>query len=186
MRAFFTSDTHFFHANILKYCARPFATVEDMNEQMIHAWNGTVLPDDEVFFLGDFGFGPPEPLTKIVLRLNGRKHLVAGNHDRKLSHAGFVSVHKLHEFKIRQEGVRATVVMCHFPMTVWEGSHHGTWNLHGHSHNTLKPTGRQLDVGVDSAAEKLGSYRPFSVADIASYMAKRDASTPDHHGRHTS
>ena len=53
----FTSDTHFFHEGIIKFCNRPFATVEEMNETLIQNWNETVPENGTVFHLGDFAFG---------------------------------------------------------------------------------------------------------------------------------
>ncbi|WP_258934193.1 hypothetical protein [Nesterenkonia pannonica] len=52
MTTFFTSDHHFGHANIIRYCDRPFADVAEMDEAMIDRWNETVSPDDEVWVLG--------------------------------------------------------------------------------------------------------------------------------------
>jgi calcineurin-like phosphoesterase family protein len=54
MAIFFTSDHHFGHENIIRYCNRPFTSVQQMNEIMILRWNGAVLPEDEVYYLGDF------------------------------------------------------------------------------------------------------------------------------------
>ena len=56
-KVFFTSDTHFYHANIINFCKRPFANVETMNEALIENWNAVVGVDDIVFHLGDFCFG---------------------------------------------------------------------------------------------------------------------------------
>lgn len=78
---FITSDTHFSHENIIKYCNRPFSTVEEMNEEMIRRWNETVRKDDIVWHLGDFCFGKKENIAKILPRLNGRINLILGNHD---------------------------------------------------------------------------------------------------------
>ncbi len=77
----FTSDTHFGHKNILEYEkeARPFDTIEEMNEQLIINWNSTVGKTDIVYHLGDFAFGKSN--IGIAGRLNGRKRLVLGNHD---------------------------------------------------------------------------------------------------------
>ena len=56
VNTFFTSDTHFGHANIIKYCNRPFSSLEEMNSTIIRNWNEMVKPEDTVFFLGDFCF----------------------------------------------------------------------------------------------------------------------------------
>lgn len=81
IETWFTSDTHFGHKNILEYEkeARPFDTVEEMNEQLITNWNETVNPKDIVFHLGDFAFGASN--VAIADRLHGHKRLVMGNHD---------------------------------------------------------------------------------------------------------
>lgn len=77
----FTSDHHFGHKNILEYEkeARPFDTIEEMNETLIERWNGVVRSQDTVYHLGDFAFGRRN--IAIASRLNGRKKLVMGNHD---------------------------------------------------------------------------------------------------------
>ena len=61
---FFTSDTHFNHANIIKFCNRPFKDVEQMNDVMIANWNGVIGKDDTVFHLGDY---PPETRPRFRL-----------------------------------------------------------------------------------------------------------------------
>lgn len=50
---YFTADTHFGHANIIKMCERPFPDVETMNESMIAAWNERVRGNDTVYVVGD-------------------------------------------------------------------------------------------------------------------------------------
>src|SRR6185503_2891509 len=78
---YFTSDHHFGHANILTFEpeARPFKTVEEMNEALVDRWNSVVKPNDMVWHLGDFAFGKHN--IAIAARLQGRKKLVLGNHD---------------------------------------------------------------------------------------------------------
>ena len=77
---FFTSDTHFNHANIISFCNRPFKDVEQMNEVMIANWNHVIGKDDSVFHLGDFCLGGAAEWTKILDRLNGKIYLIMGNH----------------------------------------------------------------------------------------------------------
>lgn len=79
---FFTSDTHFGHKNIIKYCDRPFKDVPHMNEQLVERWNAVVSNDDWVFHLGDVALGPWTEWDGLLTRLNGNKVLVIGNHDR--------------------------------------------------------------------------------------------------------
>ena len=54
---FFTSDTHFGHANIINLCNRPFKDVNHMNDMLVENWNSVVSDDDTVFHLGDFALG---------------------------------------------------------------------------------------------------------------------------------
>lgn len=77
---YFTSDTHYWHQNVIRYCSRPHKTVEEMNEDLILRWNSIVKPEDTVYVLGDFSlaFRAVELYTK---RLMGTKILVPGNHD---------------------------------------------------------------------------------------------------------
>lgn len=81
MRVFITSDSHFGHKNIIEYCNRPFADVDEMNAALIERWNSVVGKDDMVIHLGDVGLGSREKIGAIVRQLNGRKMLIMGNHD---------------------------------------------------------------------------------------------------------
>lgn len=78
---FFTSDTHYGHANVIKYCNRPFRDIVEMREVLINSWNAAVGPADLVYHLGDFSFHEREVAT-VLPRLNGRKILILGNHDK--------------------------------------------------------------------------------------------------------
>lgn len=78
------ADTHFQHANIIKYCNRPFNDTTEMNEYIIQKWNSVVKDEDTVYHLGDVGFGTIEQLKSIIGRLKGTKILLKGNHDFKI------------------------------------------------------------------------------------------------------
>lgn len=88
---YFTSDFHFNHANVIKYCNRPFETVDQMNEVLLKAWNEVVKPEDTVYFLGDFCFNPQKALEWLS-KLNGEIIFISGNHDKTFEFQGKVSI----------------------------------------------------------------------------------------------
>lgn len=78
------ADTHFYHHNIIGYCGRPFNYCTEMNEKMITRWNSVVKKTDMVIHCGDFALHKKsDKVGETCRRLNGRKILVRGNHDRK-------------------------------------------------------------------------------------------------------
>lgn len=82
MSVFFTSDTHFGHNNIIRYCDRPFADADEMDEALVANWNAAVKPTDTVWHLGDVALCSVSRLREILDCLNGNIHLVIGNHER--------------------------------------------------------------------------------------------------------
>jgi len=95
MKTYFTADLHLGHFNIIKYCNRPFKTLEQMNVTLIRNWNSRVKSEDVVYHVGDFCFrnspggksGEGEVLKAehYVKQLNGRIVFIKGNHDRNNS-----------------------------------------------------------------------------------------------------
>jgi calcineurin-like phosphoesterase family protein len=141
----FIADTHFGHSNVIKYVNRPFADVDEMDEAMIANWNSVVKPNDEVYHLGDFAFRDPYHYGP---RLNGKKFLVPGNHDRKYLGELKKYFHILPTlYEMNHE--KKTLVMCHYAMRRWNKAHWGTYHIYGHSHGSLPGEGRSFDVGVD-------------------------------------
>lgn len=164
MQSWFTADTHFGHGSLRALMRRPFATTAAMNQGLAEAWNGVVGPGDEVWHLGDFAVGHPDP-GGLLAGLRGTKHLVWGNNDpppvRAL--AGWASVQPFIE--LEREG--RALVLCHYPLRSWNGQGRGAWNLHGHSHGRLKPLPRQFDVGVDPRG-----YRPVRLGELGARAAR--------------
>lgn len=155
-RFWFTADHHFGHANIIRFCGRPFANVEEMNEALVANWNKVVGPRDTVYHLGDLFLLPSGEAKKICARLNGNICLVRGNHDRtaELLKGAFAWIKDYHELKVADPdapGDKQHIVLCHYALRVWNRSRHGAWHLYGHSHGTLPEIAGQLafDVGVD-------------------------------------
>ena len=138
MRTWITSDLHFGHANIMKFCPGTrsrFKDVDDMNETMIREWNEIVQDGDTVYILGDFAFLPADKAVKVANRLNGDKILVEGNHDRKLLNDPvfrrcFKEVHQY--LSITYDKHR--ICMFHYPIAEWDQMHRGALHFHGHLH----------------------------------------------------
>jgi len=177
MASFFTSDTHFGHASILRLCDRPFASVARMDDALIARWNAVISPGDTVYHLGDFCFRSGEEAPHYLERLNGDVHLIAGNHDGhtlKMHSNRFASVSVIKEIAVEDQAI----VLCHYPMREWHGSFRGAWHFFGHVHGRLNhaPLGHSLDVGVDSH-----EFQPWSFAEIAELLA--NAPSPFQHGR---
>lgn len=82
MKIHLIGDTHFGHKNIIRLDGRPFESVEEMDEYIIKVWNERVRPEDEVYIAGDFSWYGKEKTDEILSRLNGKKFLIRGNHDK--------------------------------------------------------------------------------------------------------
>ena len=183
MEVFFTSDTHFYHSNVIKYCDRPYKDATEMNAQMIMNWNKVVKPGDVVYHLGDFGFADPQALRRIRDQLNGNIIMVLGNHDKNLKQIdnAFHSMHNgILEVTFKVEDEKIPFVLCHYAMRVWNKRQYGAIHLHGHSHGSLPEDANSLscDVGVDC-----WDYTPVSMDRILTKMYKKSNVPVDHHGR---
>lgn len=175
MSVFFTADTHFGHAKIIVHSKRPFAHVDEMDEAMIAKWNAVVGPKDDVWHLGDFNFKSLKPTAYYLGRLNGRIHIVWGNHDDKhakkhwnsrVTAPRFASAQETKYLRLDDE----KVTLYHYAQRVWRNSHRGSLHLYGHSHGNLEgvPLGRSMDVGVDANA-----FAPVSWDDVRAKLKDR-------------
>jgi calcineurin-like phosphoesterase family protein len=176
----FTSDTHFGHANIIALCRRPFASAAEMDEQLIERWNEAVRPDDTVYHLGDFTLQGSGPFAAYARRLQGRIRVLPGSHDRRwvarLDSCGASSLSghpvellpPLVSLKLPELGAGGrpqVLVLCHYALRVWDRSHYGAWHLYGHCHGSLPALGLSFDVGVDAHG-----FRPWSLDEVAARL----------------
>jgi calcineurin-like phosphoesterase family protein len=183
MTQWFTADFHLGHRNIIEYCNRPFTDVDEMNRALIANWNQVVGADDTVWVVGDFALGKIAETLPLASALNGRKILIAGNHDRcwsghgrradgwteRYSDAGFDEVIQGSAHAVLD---RRRVLLCHFP---YRGDSQnqdrfvdarpvdkGEWLLHGHVHDRWSQRGRMINVGVDT-----NDFTPVSETALA-------------------
>lgn len=163
MSAFFVSDYHFNHGNIIKYCNRPFLSQRDkeelevrgswdnpefenykisqegvsmMNETLLEETNSLVRKTDTLYLLGDFGcFRNYEQAQTLRDRIRCQNIVfIWGNHD---SHY-FNRVFPVH-FSLLEEKINGVhFVLCHYAMAVWNRSHRGSVHVYGHSHGNAE------------------------------------------------
>ncbi len=190
-KIWFTSDTHFGHKNILKFCDRPYDSIEEHDEGLISNWNSIVGVDDVVFHLGDFAFSHPKRWKEIISKLNGHIYLIVGNHD-EIRYPGH-DVFEMFEGVTTQLYITIDnkhVYLNHYPLLCYGGTYRKpedcVWQLYGHVHT--KQDGRkgkddervamcfpyQYDVGVDN-----NNYKPISWEEVKEIINKQIEETND-------
>lgn len=202
----FTADWHCYHSNIIIYTNRPWLQegdldehgvwasraiklqrAEEMTEALIQRHNELVAPGDTVYFMGDLvfwkGSDAIKKATELAGRFNGQIHWILGNHDKSVRRAnGFAWTGERKHVRIDEWDM----MLDHYAGRVWDRSHHGTWQLHGHSHGSLSSDPRllQMDVGIDCH-----DYRPFSFEEVRDAMKRKFVERRNlglkhtHHGR---
>ncbi len=171
----FTADFHLGHKNIIRYCNRPFDSVEAMNSAILERLNSAVKAKDVLYFLGDFCIGPRARAMELRHEIQCKKiFAVPGNHDkdtRKLTQE-FCWLGDLAEVSINGQ----RIVLCHYAMRVWNHSSHGAWHLYGHSHGRLPSLAASLsmDVGVDTH-----DFRPWHFDEIRDQMTAKAGRTTE-------
>lgn len=196
-KLFFTSDTHWGHFNICKYCHRPFESRSDMDKTLIENWNSVVPKDAIVVHCGDFmlphktGF---KEYWKYIEQLNFNElYLCRGNHDRinigsydqfhpdvypSIAHKRFEGIPKVYVndiVKINVEGI--SILASHYPMLAYPTD----YQIFGHIHTLADGTcygidgdvnhrlrKTQYDVGVDQ-----NGYKPVSYWDWVDIMRNK-------------
>lgn len=173
---YFTSDTHFGHDTIIKFCHRPFKDVEEMNSELIRRWNEKVGPDDTIFHLGDFAFGGSDIWNNILKQLNGHKILIIGNHDIKNLREGYMQYFDYVGPQLLLNIEERSVYLNHYPFLCYGGSwrspKNAVYQLFGHVHSGPTSSGLdterlvslfkyQYDVGVDN-----NNFTPISWSEV--------------------
>lgn len=196
---FFTSDTHYGHANIVrgtskwtdKNMCRVFDTVEEMNNAIVKNINSMVKENDILFHLGDWSFGGKENIREFRDRLICKNiHLILGNHDIHIHKNSdglrdiFATVKEYREIEIFGQH---KIVLSHYPMRTWNNAYKGSIMLFGHTHGNISDyivNGIQMktmDIGLDT-----NNLMPYRLKDILSIMENRNPLIGiDHHSSDT-
>jgi calcineurin-like phosphoesterase family protein len=203
-RVWFTSDTHYNHANICRGTTqwdrsgenhfRDFDTLNQMNAVLVNNINAVVGQDDILIHLGDWSFGGFDSIAEFRNRIVCQNiHLVLGNHDHHIANNRdgiaeiFSSVHQYLDLSIKWpdgSGKHAGLhfVCMHYPIASWDGLGKGVPHLHGHVHlppNRRVGRGKVMDVGVDG-----NNLSPISMSDVVRILEKQPIDgflDKDHH-----
>lgn len=166
----FISDTHFFHANILKFVdaagnkIRPFTSLEEMHEILIENWNSVVKDNDYVYHLGDVTFRYDGAFNALMHRLKGKKRLIIGNHDKIWNPALINNFEKADLWKGFKE---YNFTASHFPMER-EALRDGAYSVHGHIHQNKSPKSHQFNVSVEAI-----NYTPINIDEIGAWIKRQ-------------
>jgi calcineurin-like phosphoesterase family protein len=201
-RLWFTSDTHYNHANICSSTTkwsnpttiREFKSLEHMNSHLVGNINEVVKQDDILIHLGDWSFGGFEQIEKFRNQIVCENvHIVTGNHDHHIENnrdncqSLFSSVNKYVELNVKWNvGTplmnEANFVLMHFPIASWNNMAKGSIHLHGHVHfnsNIRIQEGKMMDVGVDG-----NMLYPIALSEVLHIMKDRPVKSlfaKDHH-----
>ena len=173
MQTWFTSDEHYGHRNIIKFCNRPFDDLDEMTDGLISRHNEVVQDGDAVYHLGDMfwrHFGPIAAVN-VMKSLKGNHYYIRGNHEELIDsvdalRSQFVTIRE--RAQIYPEGApKKGIVLDHYAGRVWHDSDKGSWQLYGHTHNDLPEIDPLLsfDVGVDA-----NNYYPVSLEQVSARM----------------
>ncbi len=181
---YLVSDTHFSHANIIKYGNRPFNNADEMDKALIDNWNSVVTPSDIVFFLGDFAFAGKERITQYRSMLNGDIYALRGNHDgskKRFKDSGFKmlsNINTKHDFyymDLREidKSIKETILLTHVPYNEIKdyilekfGVEFNCWNIHGHHHDIDKYPKIDYDNREINVSVEFWGYKPVPLSDI--------------------
>jgi len=177
MSAFVTSDLHLGHTKILDFLApdgsplRPFSSLEEMHETLVNRWNAIVHQKDTVYCLGDIAFSNTS--LRLMERFNGRKVLIAGNHDRlpaKLYLQYFDDIRGAY-FHHGDSTMLGGLIFTHIPVHPSGLTGHYRGNVHGHLHSHLVYTDDgQVDKRYFNSCLERNSFTPVPLEKIKAYF----------------
>ena len=136
----FTGDLHFGHENVLAFDNRPFATVDEMDAELIRRWNNKVGKGDLVYVLGDLIWkSRNNDAPALIKSLNGLIILIKGNHDRFLHNSkaksALAGIKDYDDICVTlEDGTQRRVILSHYFIPMYIGHRYNAIHLHAHSH----------------------------------------------------
>ena len=166
---YYTGDLHFGHESVLKFDNRPFKDVVEMDRALIENWNSRITKNDQVYILGDVAFHNERPFSWYLSQLKGQKHLIVGNHDRKLlkdddAMQYFVSV----DYYLEMTDEQTRLILSHYPIAEWNGFYRDSYHLYGHIHNSTQDAYqyiKQFDRALNAGC-MINGYMPVTFNEL--------------------
>lgn len=133
---YYISDLHIGHTNALAFDARPFKTIEENDETIKNNWNSVVDLDDDIYLLGDISWYGSTKTLEYYSQLNGRIHLIKGNHDNKiLKNKDLQNLFvEIVDYKELYLNPKESIILCHYPIPCFKNHYYGWYHLYGHVH----------------------------------------------------
>jgi calcineurin-like phosphoesterase family protein len=178
---YYISDLHFGHANVMKYDKRPFASIEEMDAEIIRRWNSVVTDKDTVYILGDISWYPNAETIAIFKQLKGHKILIKGNHDgnrlcRDKDFAKlFSKITDYEEITETRGGQPTLLVLSHYPIMFFKCQHRGAIHFYGHVHNSsdydlVKKFQKEFEESYKAKGEDPNCCQMYNVGCMMDYM----------------
>ena len=167
-KIFLIGDPHFYHKNIIRYCNRPFDSVDAMNEALIKNWNSAVGKYDIVYILGDFALCGKDKIIEIAQKLNGRKRLILGNHDG----ASIDTYKSVFEYVYNHSIILDEFyILSHYPQTYIQRD--GLYaNIYAHVHDD--PAHVDVSSRTFCASAERIDYTPIEFEEIKRRMREQE------------
>lgn len=189
MKIWFIADTHFGHKNILRHSSRRIDVmglkgvddIEGHDQWLISRWNELIAKNDRVYILGDFHMGSKDDFRKLMHKLNGKKYMIQGNHDKNVDgHKNFfVGVWDMKLLRFEKKNFPFleedfVIFACHYPMKSWLQKPNGSINIYGHVHNNSPSIDDGIDlcynVGLDNPKN---DYGPIELEELYRRMKEK-------------
>lgn len=176
---YYISDTHFGHSNVIMFDNRPFRDRGEMESVLIANWNRKVGKDDHVYILGDFSYKSDKDPYEYIKQLNGHKHLIIGNHDKRCimqDEKALAELESADEMLIIKDRIYR-LCLCHYPIAAWDGSTHGTVHLYGHIHGRTNAIYRFMRTRPNcyNAGCMINNYEPVTLTELVHNNRRFDA-----------
>ena len=174
MKIYYIADLHFGHEKVIEFDHRPFASVEEMETELIRRWNSVVEPGDTVYILGDFCWRVEKDWLRILDSLKGNKVLIKGNHDlRRMSDKLKKKFQDIREIKVINDG-QYSVTLCHYPLMFYPHDHYEkSIMLCGHVHTTAENDDLERwreEIQARRVTQKGNCGNIFNVGCMMKYM----------------